>query len=262
MRSDTAIVPGAITIAVTSGKGGVGKTSTAVALAAALTRRGVDVVVIDGDIYGPNVHLISEVASCTLGVQTEPLTLTLPASPLGFRVITPVSVVEKDRAAQPSMADLFALAQFADPTQVVIVDMPPGWTKQHTDVCTTLPDMIVAVVAPTAPALADHERHLAQWKTTWASTVQSRRNSDKRRKLVLPEAPTVVTVETMARFTGIPDGGSEPVTIRRLDALPAATVAATAQPLVSVPATASAQEAAGTAEIGRLADAIMVPVPA
>jgi MinD-like ATPase involved in chromosome partitioning or flagellar assembly len=61
------IVPGATTVAVTSGKGGVGKSTTGVALAAALTARGHDVVV-DADIEGPNVHLLADVTDPALPV--------------------------------------------------------------------------------------------------------------------------------------------------------------------------------------------------
>lgn len=262
MFGDTQVVPGAITVVVSSGKGGVGKTTTAVALAAALTARGIEVTVIDGDIYGPNVHLVADAGDCDLVVKTEPLSLTLPASVHGFDVVTPVSVTSRVSDANLTMVDLFAMAQFASPPQVVIIDMPPGWTKQHAAVCAMLPDLVIAVVAPTATALADHAKHLVTWRESWERTVQSRRDADKRRKLTLAEAPTVVSVETMARFVGIPDGGGEPVTVRRLDALPAETVAAATDPLVSVPATADVASASRTAEIGRLADVVQAALPA
>lgn len=262
MLGDTQIVPGALTVVVTSGKGGVGKTTTAAALAAALTLRGVTVLVIDGDLYGPNVHLVAEVADTTLAVNAEPLELTLPSSALGFDVVTPVSITAHDGRARPAMADLFGVAQFARPAQVVIVDMPPGWTAQHSTVCSLLPDLVVAVVAPTATALADHTRHLAAWQGAWEQTVRSRRDADKRRKLVLAEAVTIVSVETMARFAGIPDGGGPPVTVRRMDAVPAADVAVAASPLVSLPAAADVAAAARTAEMNQLADVVQAAMAA
>src|SRR5438045_704408 len=46
------------TIAVGSGKGGVGKTTVAVNLALALAREGAQVGLLDADVYGPNVHLM------------------------------------------------------------------------------------------------------------------------------------------------------------------------------------------------------------
>lgn len=243
------IIPGAVTVAVTSGKGGVGKTSTAVALAIELAQRDLDVIVIDGDIAGPNVHLLADVTNIELGVDTTNLELNLPESSYGFRVVTPASIGAGGRV---SATDLIGMAQFASPADVVIVDLPPGWTPHHETFAGTLPDLIVAAVAPTEAAISDHRAHLAQWQQGWTAAVNTRKERDRRRKVNLPEAPTVVTVETMARFTGIPDTGGDPVTIRRIDALPADQVATLVDPVVSIPASATLRDSAATVEVGQL----------
>ena len=255
------IIPGAVTVAVTSGKGGVGKTTTATALAAALAARGLDVVLLDGDLAGPNAHLVADVTEVALGVEKDQLKLRLPASPLGFRLVTPLSVTAAEPRARVAGTDLIGMAQFADPAQVVIVDLPPGWTKEHQLFCHLLPDLVVAVTAPTETAISDHRIHQDAWTSEWASAVQRRKDADRRRKVTLPAEPTVVSVETMARFTGIPDGGDTPVTIRRVDAVPAARVAELVAPVVSFPATATVSDTAATPEVGKLADMVSGLLP-
>src|SRR5690606_25782867 len=81
-------------IAVGAGKGGVGKTTMAVNLAAALSARGSRVAIIDGDLYGPNVPMM-------LGLKTRLETdgqKILPAEKYGMQIVSMASLTEDDAA--------------------------------------------------------------------------------------------------------------------------------------------------------------------
>jgi ATP-binding protein involved in chromosome partitioning len=82
-------------IAVSSGKGGVGKSTVAVNLAIALAQRGARVGIMDADIYGPNMPLM-------LGVDAAPAVRDEKIIPLeahGIKVISLGFLIEKDQPA-------------------------------------------------------------------------------------------------------------------------------------------------------------------
>ncbi len=117
-------------IAVSSGKGGVGKSTVAVNLAVALGARGHRVGLMDGDIYGPNVPRM-------LGVIGEEPTISgerriIPLEAHGIRLISLGSLIERDAATiwrgpiitkiiQQFLADV-AWGQL----DYLVVDLPPG----------------------------------------------------------------------------------------------------------------------------------------
>ncbi|HLB45623.1 MAG TPA: P-loop NTPase, partial [Anaerolineales bacterium] len=82
------------TIAVASGKGGVGKTTCAVNLAIALNRLGATVGLLDADIYGPNVPMM-------LGAQGSPRVKDnriLPLDAYGLKVMSMGFLVKPEQA--------------------------------------------------------------------------------------------------------------------------------------------------------------------
>src|ERR687885_1591100 len=122
--------PGSLTrvYAVASGKGGVGKSSVTVNLAAALAKRGLTVGVVDADIYGHSVPRM-------LGVDDKPTqvdNMIMPPQSMGVKVIsigmfTPgnTPVVWRGpmlhRALQQFLADVW----WGD-LDVLLLDLPPG----------------------------------------------------------------------------------------------------------------------------------------
>ena len=115
-------------IAVSSGKGGVGKSTVAVNIAVALAKMGKRVGIMDADIYGPNLPLM-------LGVDAAPLVVDekiVPLEAYGIKVMSIGFLIEKEQPAiwrGPIVMKI--LTQFLKDVawgqlDYFLVDMPPG----------------------------------------------------------------------------------------------------------------------------------------
>jgi ATP-binding protein involved in chromosome partitioning len=151
--------PGSLTrvYAVASGKGGVGKSSVTVNVAAALAQRGLSVGVVDADIYG---HSIPRMLGVT-GRPTQVEQMIMPPQAYGVRVISigmftqgNTAVVWRGpmlhRALQQFLADVF----WGD-LDVLLLDLPPGTGDIAISVAQLIPSAEILVV--TTPQLAARE---------------------------------------------------------------------------------------------------------
>ncbi|WP_433792272.1 Mrp/NBP35 family ATP-binding protein [Actinoplanes sp. CA-252034] len=143
--------------AVASGKGGVGKSSVTVNLAAALAKRGLSVGVIDADIYGHSVPRM-------LGVEGKPTRveeMIMPPQSHGVKVISigmftagNAAVVWRGpmlhRALQQFLADVY----WGD-LDVLLLDLPPGTGDVAISLAQLLPNAEILVV--TTPQMAAAE---------------------------------------------------------------------------------------------------------
>ena len=118
-------------IAVASGKGGVGKSTTAVNLALALDREGAAVGLLDADIYGPSQGMMLGVApGHRPQIKDEKFfvpikTLGLKTMSMSFLVDESTPMVWRGPMATGALQQLLAQTDWG-PLDYLIVDMPPG----------------------------------------------------------------------------------------------------------------------------------------
>lgn len=129
LMGDKGMIPGVKNVlAVSSGKGGVGKSTVAVNLACALQTTGARVGILDADVYGPNVPLM-------LGLTDRPKTTDQKIHPLvcdGLQVMSIALLIADDQPViwrGPMLHS--AIKQFLfdvlwDDLDYLVVDLPPG----------------------------------------------------------------------------------------------------------------------------------------
>lgn len=155
-------------IAVTSGKGGVGKTTVAINLAIALKNLGAKVGILDSDITGPNCPLMLGVDSYEPQAKDNRI---IPAENFGVKCISMAFFVAKDTPLiwRGPMLDK-AIRQFLTDVEwgeldYLIVDMPPGTgDAQLTMVQATDMSGGVIVTTPQEVALLDGRKGLAMFQ--------------------------------------------------------------------------------------------------
>jgi ATP-binding protein involved in chromosome partitioning len=156
-------------IAVAAGKGGVGKSTVTTNLAAALSRSGARVGILDADVYGPSVPQM-------MGEPTTPAGATAgqritPAIHHGIHVISLGFFVERGGAViwrGPMVHKL--LQQFIEDVEwgeldYLLVDLPPGTGDAQLSLSQLLPITgAVMVTTPQEVSIIDVEKAMAMWK--------------------------------------------------------------------------------------------------
>jgi len=156
-------------IAVASGKGGVGKSTTAVNLALALAQEGASVGILDADIYGPSqpqmLGLAGQQPESKDGESMEPLeAYGLKAMSIGFMVDVETPMVWRGPMVAQALDQLLGQTNWGE-VDYLIVDMPPGTGDIQLSMAQKVPVTgAVIVTTPQDIALIDARKGLKMFE--------------------------------------------------------------------------------------------------
>jgi len=166
------ILPGVKnTIAVASGKGGVGKSTVAVNIAVALAQEGAKVGLIDADIYGPSVPMMLGITEQPKIYQDTATAKMVPLENFGIKVMSIGFLIEEDSPViwRGPMAS-GAIKQFMsdvlwDELDYLIFDLPPGTGDIQLTLVQTIPlTGAVVVTTPQNVSLIDVKKALRMFQ--------------------------------------------------------------------------------------------------
>ena len=155
-------------VAVASGKGGVGKSTTAVNLALALAAEGAQVGMLDADIYGPSQPTM-------LGISGRPETVDgktlepmeghgIQASSIGFLIDVDTPMVWRGPMVSQALEQLLRETNWRD-LDYLVVDLPPGTGDIHLTLSQKIPVTgAVIVTTPQDIALLDARKGLKMFE--------------------------------------------------------------------------------------------------
>lgn len=163
-REEEPVLPGVRnTIAVASGKGGVGKSTVAANLAVALAQQGYKVGLLDADIFGPSMPKMFQVEDARpYAENVNGRDLIVPVEQYGIKLLSIGFFVEPGQAvlwrgamASNALKQLITDADWGE-LDYFLIDMPPGTSDIHLTLVQTLGlTGAVVVSTPQEVALAD-----------------------------------------------------------------------------------------------------------
>ena len=146
-------------LAVTGGKGGIGKSSVSVGLALAFVARGLRVGLLDLDLHGPSDHVILGVARPTFEEDGG----LVPMSAHGITFMSITGILGADAAllrgedVTNAILELLAVTRWGA-LDVLVVDMPPGFGDALLDSVRYVPRAEYVVVATPSPLALETSR--------------------------------------------------------------------------------------------------------
>jgi ATP-binding protein involved in chromosome partitioning len=183
-------------IAVSAGKGGVGKSTVSVNLASALSLGGARVGILDADVFGPSIPQM--MGEPQVPPNLEGGSAIVPAVHHGMKVLSVAFFVERGAAVMwrgPMIHKL--LTQFMEDVEwgeldYLVVDLPPGTGDTQLSLAQLVPVTgALVVTTPQEVSILDVEKAVAMWKKV--------------------EVPVVGVVENMSTFICPACGHHEPI---------------------------------------------------
>lgn len=162
-------------LAVSSAKGGVGKSTLSVNLAASFARQGLRVGLLDADIYGPSIPIMlgTENASPTSNAdgKLEPVAAHgIQSLSIGYLADTDAPMIWRGPIVQSAITQMLkdtAWGAATDPLDLLIIDMPPGTGEAQLTLAQKVPvTAALLVTTPQDVALADVRRGAAMFTRT------------------------------------------------------------------------------------------------
>ncbi len=155
-------------IAVASGKGGVGKSTTAVNLALGLRDLGLKVGMLDADIYGPSLPkllAIKEKPQTIGGTRLKPIErYGLTAMSIGFLIDEETPMIWRGPMVMSAITQMLREVEWGT-LDIMVVDMPPGTGDAQLTIAQQVPlKGAVIVSTPQDLALIDARRGVAMFK--------------------------------------------------------------------------------------------------
>ena len=159
-------------IAVSSGKGGVGKSTVATNLAVALAMQGFKVGLLDADIFGPSMPKMFGAEDEQLYMhEVDGKNLIIPLEKYGVKMLSIGFLVDKEKAvlwrgamASNALRQLITEADWGE-LDYMLIDMPPGTSDIHLTLLQTLPITGAIIVStPQQVALADARKGIDMYR--------------------------------------------------------------------------------------------------
>lgn len=160
-------------IAVASGKGGVGKSTTTANLAVTLAKMGFNVGILDADIYGPSMPIMFDVETeKPISVMVDGKSKMKPIESyevkilsIGFFTAPSQAVIWRGPMASKALNQMIFDADWGE-LDFMLIDLPPGTGDIHLSIVQSLPITGAVIVStPQAVALADAKKGVAMFQS-------------------------------------------------------------------------------------------------
>ncbi len=172
-RNNAALLPNVKNIiAISSGKGGVGKSTVSANLAVSLAKSGAKVGVVDADIFGPSIPTMFNCEHEQPAiVEKEGKNLIVPITQYGVKLISigfltspEDAVVWRGPMASSALKQFLGDAEWGE-LDYLLIDLPPGTSDIHLTLVQTVPVTgAIVVTTPQKVAIKDAQKGLAMFK--------------------------------------------------------------------------------------------------